>query len=537
MSMKQKPVNSPSILLNASENDTLFNVLGRGCVTLASGVIQLYLADQPDRTRWNKRCCGVACFVKDNPKRSYFIRVFDIKKGQQIWEQELYNQFRYKTPREYFHTFEGQTCVVGMNFASEDEAFKFKNAVEGKLQERATRRREKKRQTTVHHGQPPARPVQNSRPPAQHNNMMQPAPVTSNVDISNKNGVAAKKKGKDKDKDKNKKLTKADIGAPTEFRHVSHVGWDPNKGFDMNNLDPDMKQLFSLVGIDKEEEIDKDTVDFIYDFVEKSGGMEVLRKEMKQRPPPPAPPSGGSRGVPPPPNRSPAAPPPPSRTTAPPPPPPSRTPVPSRGGPPPPPPPHRNTPPAPRAPGIAPPPPPPASAPRSAPPPPPPSSRSMPPPPPPSSGVGAPPPPPPPPPAAGPPPPPPPPPPPGPIASMNGGGGGGGGGGGSGRGALLAAIHAGTTLRSVEAGDSPAPARPTDTRGQLLDAIRQGANLKRVEDQDERRSLEAEPESQDGLVGALARALASRRPACVDSDDEGSSEDDDDDDDDEEWDD
>ena len=54
-----------------------------------------------------------------------------------------------------------------------------------------------------------------------------------------------------------------------------------------------MKQLFSLVGIDKEQDIDKDTVDFIYDFVEKSGGMEVLKKEMKQRPPPPAPPSGG----------------------------------------------------------------------------------------------------------------------------------------------------------------------------------------------------------------------------------------------------
>lgn len=62
----------------------------------------------------------------------------------------------------------------------------------------------------------------------------------------------------------------------------------------MNNLDPDMKQLFQLVGIDKEEQIDKDTVDFIYDFVEKSGGMEVLRKEMKQRPPPPAPPGGFS---------------------------------------------------------------------------------------------------------------------------------------------------------------------------------------------------------------------------------------------------
>lgn len=31
--------------------------------------------------------------------------------------------------------------MVGLNFASEDEAMKFKTAVEGKLQERATRRR------------------------------------------------------------------------------------------------------------------------------------------------------------------------------------------------------------------------------------------------------------------------------------------------------------------------------------------------------------------------------------------------------------
>ena len=34
-----------------------------------------------------------------------------------------------------------QSVVAGLNFASEDEALKFKNAVEFKLQERATRRR------------------------------------------------------------------------------------------------------------------------------------------------------------------------------------------------------------------------------------------------------------------------------------------------------------------------------------------------------------------------------------------------------------
>ena len=36
-----------------------------------------------------------------------------------IWEQELYNQFAYKTPREYFHTFEGEVS----NIFSSDNIF------------------------------------------------------------------------------------------------------------------------------------------------------------------------------------------------------------------------------------------------------------------------------------------------------------------------------------------------------------------------------------------------------------------------------
>lgn len=28
---------------------------------------------------WVKRCCGVACLVQDRPRRSYYIRVLDMK--------------------------------------------------------------------------------------------------------------------------------------------------------------------------------------------------------------------------------------------------------------------------------------------------------------------------------------------------------------------------------------------------------------------------------------------------------------------------
>ena len=59
-----------------------------------------------------------------------------------------------------------------------------------------------------------------------------PATHTVTIDRPAQNTVKEKKdKGK---KDKKKKLTKEDIGTPTNFKHVSHVGWDPNIGLDVS---------------------------------------------------------------------------------------------------------------------------------------------------------------------------------------------------------------------------------------------------------------------------------------------------------------
>ena len=53
-----------------------------------------------------------------------------------------------------------------------------------------------------------------------------------------------KKKDKDK-KSKKGKLSKEDIGTPTDFRHVGHVGWDPDKGFlDVSQILIYMPMLF-----------------------------------------------------------------------------------------------------------------------------------------------------------------------------------------------------------------------------------------------------------------------------------------------------
>jgi len=77
--------------------------------------------------------------------------------------------------------------------------------------------------------------------------------------------------------------------------------------------------------------------------------------------------------------------------------------------------------------------------------------------------------------------------------------------------------------------DSKRPAGVGDSRGELLDQIRQGVELKSVQ-LTPRPSVNNDPE--DGLAGALARALA-ERARVIHSETSGSSDDGDDEDD--EW--
>ncbi|CDQ78084.1 unnamed protein product [Oncorhynchus mykiss] len=127
---------SPSSLLSPQENERLEDLLGRRCASLATAVVQLYMALPHSPTCWSLQHTGVACFTKDNPRRSYFIRLFDVKKGQLTWEQELYNQMIYHSPRPFFHAFAADDCQVGLNFVNEQESETFLCAVEDKINQR-----------------------------------------------------------------------------------------------------------------------------------------------------------------------------------------------------------------------------------------------------------------------------------------------------------------------------------------------------------------------------------------------------------------
>uniref|UniRef100_A0A8C2PZ10 WASP like actin nucleation promoting factor b n=2 Tax=Cyprinus carpio TaxID=7962 RepID=A0A8C2PZ10_CYPCA len=501
-SKRRRPgINVGSILLTPQENEVLSNYLGKKCTSLSSAVVQVYGADR--NSSWVKKCCGVACLVKDSSQRSYFIRVFDMKEGKQLFGQELYNNFSINFSRPYFITFAGDTCQIGLNFASEEEARRFKSAT-NELQIRRGRKTEKRRDPP----NGPSGPLGPTLPMATvdiKNPEINSQRYQNNTQMNNTN-LHSNFNWKDKGKGKNKKkkISKSEIGTPSNFRHVGHVGWDPNTGFDLNNLDPELKNLFDMCGISEAQLKDKETSKDIYEFIEMRGGVEAVKNELRRQAPPPPP----SRGGPPPP-------PPPSRGRgAPPPPPPSRGPI---SAPPPPP---------PSRPGMgAPPPPPPSRGPGTAPPPPPPpqpaslSPPAPPPPPPPSSMGGAPPPP---------PPPPPGPPPPAPLLPDGDSGEVPGG-----KSALLNQIREGAQLKKVDQNNKPPVS--SGGRGALLDQIRQGIQLKNVPDTTEPATPTSAPSA--GIVGALMEVMQKRSKAIHSSDDDDDDDDVEDFEDEDEWDD
>ncbi|XP_012887804.1 PREDICTED: wiskott-Aldrich syndrome protein [Dipodomys ordii] len=459
--------NIPSTLLQEHENQQIFEMLGRKCWTLATAVVQLYLALPPGAGHWTMEHCGAVCFVKDNPQKSYFIRLYGLQAGRLLWEQELYAQLIYFTPTPFFHTFAGDDCQVGLNFADECEAQAFQALVQEKIQKRNQRQ---SGATDRRQLPPPPAPANEERrgglpplPPHPGGDQGSPqsAPLSLGlvtVDIQNPDITSSRYRGlpapgpgpTDKKRSGKKKISKADIGAPSGFKHVSHVGWDPQNGFDVNNLDPDLRSLFSRAGISEAQLTDAETSKLIYDFIEDQGGIEAVRQEMRRQEPlpPPPPPCRGGNQAPRPPmvggNKGRTGPlPPVPMGNVPPPPTPRGPPPPGRGGPPP--------------------PPPPATG-RSGPPPPPPPA------------VGG---------ASMPPPPPPPPPPP-----------------------------------SIGSGPVPPPPPPTlgtgsslasgGGRGALLDQIRQGIQLNKTPGAVESSAQQPPPQTSEGLVGALMHVMQKR---------------------------
>lgn len=66
------------------------------------------------------------------------------------------------------------------------------------------------------------------------------------------------------------------------YRHVAHLGWDiNNKGLELDSVDSELQQFFNNAGVSEYELQDKGTRKFIYDFIERNGGMSAVQEDIR----------------------------------------------------------------------------------------------------------------------------------------------------------------------------------------------------------------------------------------------------------------
>lgn len=267
----------------------MFQLIGNRCQCLAAGIIQLYLTEPPLHRDWIKKSTGIITLIRDNPRRSFFLRLYCLQKKAMLWEHEVYNSMDYKAPMSYFHTFEAEDCMAAFNFASETEAITLRNILLGKLHAKRQRKQERKAKEGQLSG-PFSWKNQSAASPrnitsSSSANLSNGAPTTVGVNRSASSSSMYKTKKKKNEQDLKRKLTKDDIGLPSNFRHVAHLGWDVNnKGLELDSVDSQLQQFFNNAGVSEYELQDKGTRKFIYDFIERNGGMSAVQEDIQPIP-------------------------------------------------------------------------------------------------------------------------------------------------------------------------------------------------------------------------------------------------------------
>lgn len=274
-----------TILLKSEENEQIFQLIGNRCQCLAAGIIQLYLTEPPLHRDWIKKSTGIITLIRDNPRRSFFLRLYCLQRKAMLWEHEVYNSMEYKAPISYFHTFEAEDCMAAFNFASETEAITLRNILLGKLNAKRLRRQERK----AKEAQPGGMLSWKNQTSASSFAVTSGSPgnlsngaTTVGVNRSASSSSMYKTKKKKNEQDLKRKLTKDDISLPSNFRHVAHLGWDVNnKGLELDSVDSELQQFFNNAGVSEHELQDKGTRKFIYDFIERNGGMSAVQEDIR----------------------------------------------------------------------------------------------------------------------------------------------------------------------------------------------------------------------------------------------------------------
>ncbi|KAI9203078.1 uncharacterized protein BJ171DRAFT_625502 [Polychytrium aggregatum] len=314
---------------------------------LTQAAARVYLA-KGNPGQWRYEITGAAILVRgENGSRS--IKVMSVESQQIQWQTPLQDDAEYLEDRPYFHSFpsDKHQCMVGLSFANESEAKTFLKQVQLKDYEDKPSQPVARAPSTTGRAPPPA--VPSNPPPVEISRLGAPALTpqrlsTTNAGASRNDGYLAptgqapisksmstpnrsdssqslSKQAKDSGgggffsmgkkndskggKNKSQKVTKEMISGPSNFEHISHVGFDKQKGFTTQNIPQEWKLVFEKAGITEQQyREDKKIRKAVNKFMKEHGDEIALQSQTATAPPPPtraAPAAGGPPPPPPPP--------------------------------------------------------------------------------------------------------------------------------------------------------------------------------------------------------------------------------------------
>ncbi|EUB55631.1 Neural Wiskott-Aldrich syndrome protein [Echinococcus granulosus] len=323
-----------SRLLNPEENRRLRDYLRPYRVPRAFFVLQLY---KPNcHGGWQRCHTGVATIERDDREHLYYIRLYDLVRMSQLFEQRIFIEMGYIAHTDKFAILQGDDCALGLAFVSPEEATVFNRVLTRVIGKFMNRMNDVAVASTNGLGAPNL-PQSNLRPV---NNSAAATPSSiSHTSRLRDNFRSLRKKTKSNKSDL--------ISNPFGFQHVQHLGFNKeSQQFDAVGMEDDLFRAFlDLGGLREQVKTDADK-EFALNYIKETLGMEEFAKAMKrQKPmhPAPAPPKTNFNQIAPPtpppvpmprafPSKPSVPPPPPptgipSRPRVPPPPPPSRVPV------------------------------------------------------------------------------------------------------------------------------------------------------------------------------------------------------------------
>lgn len=207
----------------------------------------------------------------------------DLNNNSLNWSQEIYLDFNCRQDNENFYSFEGDKGMYGILFANSQEAQEFYeilcDCLEGyTAEEKIPKSKAKSSRSSIFgvfgFGRKP-KPSESVATSEYNGNVI--------VEETKKKGKRKSEKNKDHD------LNHDDVSEPRNFTHLSHIGFNPEKGtFDIQNIPADWKNLFAKAGITQNQLQNKSTAKFIAGFVQDSEPQ--MRGMMhKKKPPVPVP--------------------------------------------------------------------------------------------------------------------------------------------------------------------------------------------------------------------------------------------------------